>query len=488
MTPYLVGIDLGTTTCRCAVFEPDGRELLTVYREVRVDYPRPLWAEVEPDGWWRCVVEVVREAVDGVDASRIAAVGLSGLMHAPVLLDRENRPLAPAMLWMDQRCAPQCQAMNQAASDGERRQFATTVSAPKLRWLAEARPDLIARAGTFVLPKDYVRIRLTGVGGTDTSDAGGTGLWDREREDWLPGAVELAGIPRSLLPETHPAAALAGTVTPAAAAESGLPAGTPVAFGGSDVYCTRIAVGPLGEGEVCLYMGTAAWMAFLDAQGRPRGFGSTATTGAALRWARDLLADDPPAAYRLPSGRGAIGASYERFLDGVERIAPGAEGLFFLPHLMGERGPTPEPLARGGLIGLTLRHGRAHIARAVLEGTAFQVRRNFEERAPSPVRSGVVAGGAAKSQLWMQILVDVVGAPLRVPATAESSVLGAAMLGGVAAGLFTLPEAQAAMVRPGPTFRPDPARAAGYDALYRRYCQLDAMLLPWFREVGESAW
>jgi xylulokinase len=498
MTTYLVGIDLGTTTCRCALFDPDGHEVAAVYREVRVDYPRPLWAEVDPDVWWRAVVEVVREAVGRVDASRIAAVGLSGLMHAPVLLDAEQRPLAPAMLWMDQRCAAQSQAMNAEAGDGERRAFATTVSAPKLRWLVESRPDLIARAGTFVLPKDYVRIRLTGVGGTDTSDAGGTGLWDRDGEAWLPEAVELARIPRSLLPETRPATALAGGVTAEAAAATGLPAGTPVAVGGSDVYCTRIAVGPLAEGEVCLYMGTAAWMAFLDAQSRPRGFGSTATTGAALRWARDLLAGNvasSPAggspAPRAPAGGPAptaIGASYEQLLDGAESIEPGSEGLFFLPHLMGERGPTPEPLARGALIGLTLRHGRAHVARAVVEGTAFQIRRNFDERAPSPVRGGVVAGGAAKSRLWMQTLVDVVGVALRVPATAESSVLGAAMLGGVAAGRFSLAEGQARMVRPGATFGPDAERSRRYDALYRRYCQLDAMLLPWFREIGEGAW
>lgn len=455
--------------------------MLAVYREVRVDYPRPLWAEVDPDAWWRSVVEVVREAVGQVDPGRIASVGLSGLMHAPILLDADGRPLAPAMLWMDQRCAPQSQAMNAEAGGGdERRPFATTVSAPKLRWLVETRPDLIARASTFVLPKDYVRIRLTGVGGTDTSDAGGTGLWDREGEGWLPGAVELARIPRSLLPETREATARAGGVSADAAAQTGLPVGTPVAVGGSDVYCTRIAVGPLENGEVCLYMGTAAWMAFLDARGRPGGFGSTATTGAALRWARDLLASDDPAA--------SIGASYEHLVAGAEGIEPGSEGLFFLPHLMGERGPAPEPLARGALIGLTLRHGRSHVARAILEGTAFQIRRNFDERAPSPVRGGVVAGGAAKSPLWMQILVDVVGVPLRVPANAESSVLGAAMLGGVAAGLFTLPEGQARMVRPGPTFRPDPEGARRYDALYRRYCRLDAMLLPWFREIGEGAW
>lgn len=481
--PYLLGIDLGTTTCRCAIFDLVGREVAAAYREMRVDHPRPLWAEVDPSAWWRGTVLVIREALERVRPGEIGALGLSGLMHAPVLLDAANKPLAPSMLWMDQRCAPQSAAMNaEAGGQGQHDFDATTVSAPKLRWIAETQPDLLARARTFVLPKDYLRIRLTGVDGTDASDAGGTGLFDREREEWIPRAVELSRVPRALLPEVRPAWALAGLITVAAAAETGLRIGTPVAVGGSDVLCTRLAVGPLEDGEVCLYMGTASWMFFFggkrpDGQPAIRGSGRTAATGAALRWARDLLA---------PPGGASITESYDAVLEGVDGIEPGAEGLLFLPHLMGERGPQPEPLARGALVGLTLRHGRSHVVRAVLEGTAFQIRRNFDERAPEPVRGGVVAGGAARSPLWMQILVDVVDVPLRIPAATETSALGAALLGGVAAGFFTLAEGQARMGRPGPAYRPDRERTARYEALYRRYCRLDGMLMPLFREIGEA--
>jgi xylulokinase len=479
--PYLLGIDLGTTTCRCVAFDLAGREVADARCETPVSYPRPLWAESEPEQWWRCVVAMIRQVGARVRPEQIAAVGLSGLMHAPVLLDESDRPLAPAMLWMDQRCAPQAAAMNAEGAGGER-PIATTVSAPKLRWLAETHPELLARARSVVLPKDYLRIRLTGVGGTDHSDAGGTGLFDRERETWVDGAVAASRLPRALLPAVRPAWALAGGVSAAAAAETGLRAGTPVAVGGSDVLCTRVAVGPLEEGEVCLYMGTAAWMAFAgprgaDGQVVTRGFGSTATTGAALRWTRDLFGQP---------GAGAA-LSYEEVLAGADAVAEGAEGLIFLPHLMGERGPEPEPLARAAFVGLTLRHGRSHIARAVLEGTAFQIRRNFERRAPAPVRGGVVAGGAARSQLWMQILVDVVDVGLRVPAQTEASVLGAALLGGVAAGLFTLEAGQAAMVHPGRLYQPDPSRARRYASLYERYCRLDGLLMPLLRELSEEA-
>lgn len=426
-------------------------------------YPRPLWAEGDPAAWWEAVCAVTREALAGLDVARVAAVGLSGLMHAPVVLDERGAPLAPAMLWMDQRCAAQCAAMNNEAGPlaiGER-PFATTVSAPKLRWLAETQPQLLERAAGFVLPKDFLRLRLTGVGGTDASDAGGTGLFDRSTGCWRDAAVGLARVPPRLLPALRDSAALAGGVRGSAARETGLPEGTPVAVGGSDVLCTRLAVGTLGPGDVCLYMGTAAWMSFDG-----RGFGSTATTGAALRWARDLMGAD----------------SYDETIDGADAIEPGAEGLFFLPHLNGERGPTPEPLARGAMVGLTLRHGRAHVARAVLEGTSFQIRRNFDERAPERPRGGVIAGGAARSPLWMQTLVDATGVPLRVPAETETSVLGAAMLGGVAGGLFTLEEGQARMVRPGATYLPDPHLRARYDELYSRYRELDDMLLDWFRK------
>jgi xylulokinase len=484
--PYLLGVDLGTTTCRCAIFDLDGREVTAAYCENAVRYPRPLWAEVDPESWWRCTALVIRQAIaeSGVAPGDIAAVGLSGLMHAPVLLDGEGQVLAPAMLWMDQRCAPQCEAMRQEHPALEH-VASTTHTAPKLRWLAECAPEVLARARTLLLPKDFVRYRLTGTLASDPSDASGTGLFDRERGVWSEEAARLARTPFEILPPIRPSWAAAGTITAEAAGETGLAAGAVVAHGGGDTTCTLMGVGRLEARELCIYLGTAAWIALVDGMrpdGRPAigSFGATATTGAALRWARDLL---------LGEAGANVSASYDRLTAQAGEIAAGAEGLFFLPHMMGERGPQADPLARGALVGLTLRHTAAHVARAVLEGNAFHLRRLLEDRIAShwpggQVEAAVACGGLARSTLWMQLLADVTGMTLRTPAVVEAGVLGAAMLGGVAAGLLELQSAAQQMAGPGRTYLPEAARAARYNTLYAAYCTLDDLLAPWFHGSG----
>ena len=491
LAPYVMGIDLGTTTCRCAIFDLCGTEIASAYREILVRYPRPLWAEVDPETWWLSTVEVVREALDrsSIAPDQIAGVGLSGLMHAPVLLDADGQPLVPAMLWMDQRCAPQCAAMSReqlalgAIKMTER--FSPTHTAPKLRWLADMQPEVLARVRELLLPKDFVRYRLTGAICTDVTDAGGTGLFDDERGEWDWEAVRLAHMPPDILPPVRPSWATGGHVTPQAARATGLAPGTVVAVGGGDTSCTLTGVGALVTGEVCIYLGTAAWIALVDGAaqaGRPSigSFGATATTGAALRWVRDLLA-----------GAGGAGGSdsYNTLTQQAGEVTAGAEGLFFLPHLMGERGPQADPLARGALIGLTLRHGRPQMVRAILEGTAFHLRRLLEAQVSehwSTIKptAGVACGGAARSPLWMQLLADITGMAVRVPAVVEAGVLGAAILGGVAAGILTRDTASSQMAHAGPTYTPNPALAPRYNALYARYCQVDDMLAPWFRESG----
>lgn len=494
----LLGIDLGTTTCRAAIFDRDGQQRSAASAETAVRYPRPLWAEVDPEVWWRGVASVVREALDrgSVAPEQIAAVGVSGLMHAPVLLDEHGVPVVPAQLWMDQRCAPQCEALRrEAAQSGLHlaRELASTVTGPKLRWLAEMEPDSLQRARWLLLPKDYIRYRLCGATGTDPSDAGGTGLFDRQTGTWRWELVDLCRVPRALMPAINESAAPAGVVSAAAARATGLAAGTPVAFGGSDTLCTRLGAGPLAPGEACLYLGTAAWVAIsgrgaaASSSARPasgggaptRAFGATSTTGATLRWLRDLLVPDDLA------NRGAAGVfeSYEALTQLAEAVPLGSEGLLFFPHLMGERGPVADPQARGAFVGLTLRHGRGHLVRAVLEGTAFHLRRLIEARAGEVRPESVVAcGGVAHSAVWMQILADVLQLPLRVPAVAEAAVLGAAMLGGAAAGLHSVEEAPLRMVRPGPFYRADATHAAQYDARYERYCRLDDTLAPWYQD------
>jgi xylulokinase len=382
---------------------------------------------------------------------------------------------------MDQRCAPQCEAMRQE-QPGLEQIASTTLTAPKLRWIAETIPSTLARARALLLPKDFVRYRLTGAIGTDPSDASGTGLLERERERWDQEAARLARVPMEILPPILSSWAPASTVTPEAARETGLAPGTIVATGGGDTFCTLTGVGRLAAQEVCVYLGTAAWIALVDGV-RPDGqpligsFGATATTGAALRWVRDLLVGEPGA---------RVSASYDTLTEHVGNIAPGAEGLFFLPHMMGERGPEADPLARGALVGLTLRHTQPHIVRAVLEGNAFHVRRLLEARISSHwpdgrVAAAVACGGLARSALWMQLLADVTGMSIRMPAIIEAGVLGAAILGGVAAGVLSRKTAAQQMIHQGLSYMPDAVCAPRYDALYAGYCALDDLLAPWFR-------
>ena len=408
--PYLLGIDLGTTTCRAAVFDLRGRQIGASSLETAARYPRPTWAEVDPRVWWEGTVRVLRQTLGaaGVDPRAIAGVGLTGLMHAPVLVDAAGEAVTPAMLWMDQRCAPQSARLERAAPAGR---FGTSLSAAKLRWLADEQPQALARAAHLLLPKDFLRLRLTGAVATDPSDAGGTGLYRRQDGAWDREAVDLCGVPRRLLPPVRPSWSLAGCVTPAAARATGLAPGTPVAVGGADTYCTRLGAGGLAPGEACLYVGTAAWVAVTAepprgepprgelragrrGRGAPLGARSCAVRGHRHHRSRPALGprpDRPP--WAAPGGpgdapgsdpqgdpQGAVSASYDALVEAAAGVPPGAEGLFFLPHLMGERGPRPDPLARGALVGLTLLHGRGHVVRAVLEGTAFQIRRLLEER------------------------------------------------------------------------------------------------------------
>jgi xylulokinase len=484
---YILGIDLGTTTCRCAIFDLSGYEIAAAYRENAVSYPSPLWAEADPESWWRCTALVVREALAAskIAPEQIVSVGLAGLMHAPVLLDSEGQPVSAAILWMDQRCAPQCEAMR-AENETRGRFVSTSITAPKLRWLAETHPELLARTRSILLPKDFVRYRLTGSISTDPSDASGTGLYDPAHQCWDAEAAQLARAPLELLPPIQSSWTAAGSITVAAAQETGLMTGTVVAVGGGDTFCTLTGLGELAAHEVCIYLGTAAWLGLVDrieADGCPAigSFGATATTGAALRWLRDLRASEPAAHV----------SSYDTLMDQAGRVAPGAEGLFFLPHMMGERGPEADPAARGAFVGLTLRHSHPQLIRAVLEGSAFQVRKLLEARIAahwhdSGPQAGAACGGVARSPLWMQLLVDVIRVPLRVPAVVEAGVLGAAILGGVAAGVLDQASAARRMVRPGRTYQPNVARADEYEILYARYCELDDLLMPWFRASSSS--
>ena len=475
--PCMLGLDVGTTTCRAIVVAESGRTVASATLEVASRFPEPVAAEIAPEDWWRCVIAVTRTALDRgrVEPGRIAGIGLSGLMHAPVLLDDAGNVIADAPLWMDQRCRSQSQRLMELAKEvgAEWADVRTSVTACKLRWWAEMAPEVLNGARTVLLPKDFIRFRLTGVVATDHSDALGTGLMDPSCGEWHEGLARNAGVSPTILPPIRSSHEQGGRVTRAAAAATGLRAGTPVAIGGSDALCTRVGIGPLDAGSVLAYLGTAAWIAVsdgVDGSGYPIAHdrGATTATGAALRWMRDLVC-----------ARADAGDSwtYGDLVALAEAVTPGSDGLVFLPHLMGERGPVHDPSARGAWIGLTLHHRTDHLVRSVLEGTAFQLRRLLERNLPD--HEGATAhccGGVCRSPGWMQIIADVTGLTLRWPENVEAAALGAAVLGGKACGLIRA-DAAVEWNHAGGTVRPRSGLRSAYDAAYEAYCSLDNRLV-----------
>jgi len=496
---YLLAIDQGTTTSRAVLYDLEGRIVSQAYREVYPHHPRPGWAEADPQEWWQATVAVIREALgqSGSLSSDVAGIGFSALQHAIVPVDRDGQPLAHAMLWMDQRCAPQVGWMIRQHGEtirrvmGEGRQPTTTYSAPKLRWWVENRPELVDQVAVFLLPKDYLRYRLTGEAATDPSDAGGAFLYHPTQQDWATELLDLIGIPAEKMPPIRQPHEVVGRVTDAAAAETGLAQGTPVVVGCADTLATLIGANALLPDRGYLYLGTAAWLAlseysrpFVTTYRRPpattegkRPYGSVATTGAALRWFHDLFR--PAAAHSGVHSQ----PDYSALLAQAEHVEPGAEGLIFLPHLMGERA-TNDPQAKGVFLGLTLAHGRAHLLRALLEGTAFVLRQILDRSGHEPPQELLALGGGAKSPLWCQIMADVMDIPVIVPEVVETTSLGAAILAGVGVGLYPgVPQAAERVVRIGGRHDPRPEWRSRYDAMYALYRELDETLTPFFRRV-----
>ena len=477
---YLLAVDAGTTTVRAVLFDLGGAPMVEARCEPPVYHPQPTWAEIDADAHWRAVAAMIRQVLQrsGVPAGRVLGVGLSGLMHAMVPLGDAGNVLARAMLWMDQRCAPQAEWMVRehgaaiAAILGGA-YVSTTPSAPKLRWLAEHEPDLVRRTAVFLCVKDFLRFRLTGIPATDPSDAGGTSLYDRCSGNWSPALLDIVGLSLAKMPPILDSAQVAGAVTEDASRETGLAVGTPVAVGGGDVECTLIGAGCRSTGRACLYLGTAAW--FSMPRSRGKAFGVTATTGASLKWLVGLL------------GGGASGSSdegYAELVSQAECVPRGAKGLLFLPHLMGERGPQPDPRAKGVFFGLTLTHSRPEMVRAVLEGCALHLRSILDQLAEQRAPELVAVGGVTRSVLWRGIIADVTGATLLLPRVVEAGALGAAILAGVGVGIFAdVPDAVAKLVRIVGRREADAPNHAFYDQLYRVYLELEQRVAPLYGQL-----
>ena len=443
---YVLGIDSSTTATKALLADQAGTVVAIGVAEYSFETPHPLWAEQDPDLWWDGAVSAIRTclAAAGIPAGAVAAVGLTGQMHGLTLLDAKGVPLRPAILWNDQRTAAECDELRTAV--GKDRLIAVTgndaltgFTASKLLWVRNHEPDVYRAAAMVLLPKDYVRFRLTGSYATDKAGGSGTQLFDVAARDWSADLLEVIGIDIEILPATYEGPEITGEVSAEAAHATGLRAGTPVVAGGGDQAANAVGTGAVDAGQMTLSLGTsgvifaATETPSIEPAGRVHAFchavpdrwhmmGVMLSAAGSLRWLHDTIAPNE---------------SFEELSSEAEGAPPGADGLLFLPYLSGERTPHPDPLARGAFIGLTVRHDRAHLVRAVMEGVAFGLRDGYElmraagVATPSAIRA---SGGGTKSPLWRQILADVLGIELVAVATEEGAAYGAALLAAVGAG------------------------------------------------------
>jgi xylulokinase len=469
----LVGLDVGTTGVKALALSPEGDVLARAEEGYDLSTPHPGWAEQDPEDWWRAAERAL--AALGGEPS---AIGLSGQMHGLVVLDDQDRVLRPAILWNDQRTEAECAEIEEQIGLARLIQLTgnralTGFTAPKLLWLRRHEPDTYARIAHVLLPKDYVRLRLTGERASDVTDASGTLLLDVAGRHWSEEMLEALEVNPDWLPPVLESPEVSGAT----------PSGVPVAAGAGDQAAAALGVGVDRPGPISVVLGTsgvvfAAVPAFAaDPQARVHAFchavpagwhamGVMLSAAGSLRWLRDVLG-------------GANG--YDELTAAANEWAPTAEGLTFLPYLVGERTPHADPHARGAFAGLSLRHDRGAFVRAVLEGVAYGLRDSLEllrELGVDP-ESGRVSGGGARSEVWLRILASVLDLPLQRTAADEGSAYGAALLGGVAAGVFRdVHEAVSTCVRLHDPVEPDPRWRAAYEDGYRRFRLLYPALRP----------
>jgi xylulokinase len=488
----VLGIDVSTTATKAILVDAVGVVRGVGSSEYRFDVPRPLWSEQDPDLWWDGTIAAVGSvmASTGTTGADIDAIGLSGQMHGLVVLDAADRVLRPAILWNDQRTAAECDAIRTAVGPDRLIEVTgndalTGFTAPKLVWVRDHEPEVWRSVRHVLLPKDYVRFRLSGDYATDKADGAGTILFDLAARDWSGDILDALRIERSWMPPTREGPAVTGTVSSAAAEATGLRAGTPIVAGGGDQSANAVGVGVVAPGEMALSLGTSGVVfaatdrplyerrgivhAFCHAlPGRWHMMSVMLSAGGSLRWFRDALAP---------------GVDFGSLIETAAGVEAAADGLFFLPYLTGERSPHPDPFARGAFVGLTVSHDRRHLTRAVIEGVAFGLRDGLDlmlaAGVPRPGRIRASGGGIA-SPLWRSILADVLETEVATVSTTEGAAYGAAILAAVGAGWFPDVEtATTALIRVTPVAEPG-AGAPAYREARGRFRALYPALAPTF--------
>ncbi len=494
---YFLGIDVSTTSSKALIIDESGKVLGVASSSHTLQTPKPLWSEQNPQEWWQASSASIKEVLEktGIKGEEVAAIGLTGQMHGLVLLDEAGTVLRPAILWNDQRTQSQCDEIHKRIGKESFIQITGNVAltgftAPKILWVKENEPQVFEKAKHVLLPKDYVRFKLTNEYAMDKADGAGTVLFDLHARDWSAEVLKALDIPRAWMPKTYEGTEVTGRVSEEAAVLTGLKPGTPVMAGGGDQAAGAVGMGAVEPGVVSLTVGTSGVVfattpsALVEPDGRLHAFchavpgmwhfmGVMLSAAGSLQWYRDTLAP---------------GMDFTDLLKEAEDIPAGSEGLQFLPYLSGERTPHPDPLARGGFIGLTLRHNRAHMTRAVLEGVSYGLKDSFtliQNAGLGAITQVRASGGGTKSPLWRQILASMLNAELVTVNTAEGGAYGAALLAGVGAGAWKdVASACKACIKITGSTKPDQSQVEIYKNGYQIYQKLYPQLKEVFWKMG----
>lgn len=490
MAPVHLGIDLGTSACKTIAVDQRGAVIGTTTRSYPSRNPRAGWSEQDPEQWWQATDEAITELTATLPerGAEVAGIGLCGQMHGLTPLDAEGHVLRPAILWNDQRSAPQCTRITELAggTDGllqlTGNRMLPGYTGGKIAWMRDNEPDLHQQLAHVLNPKDYLRYRMSGTLTTDVTDASGTGLFDVARRRWSDELLDLTGIDRALLPDVVESPEPTGPIHPQLARHWNIPEGTPVHGGGGDAIVQTTAMGLVAPGAVGITLGTAGIVAAAhdscpdnpdgrlqifcgNAPGRWHAMGVSLSAGGALQWLRNalqpLLGGDQP--------------SYEQLIHHARTTPRGAGGLLFLPYLLGERCPHLAPEATATWIGLTPAHTIGHLARSVVEGVLLNLRAIRDICLDSGIRCDHVlaSGGATGHDFWLDLLADVLGTDITtVTSATEGGAYGAALLSGAGTGTWPDVEHAIALVDTEQTRSPDPTSAAHYDRIFEGHRRL----------------
>ncbi|MCM8817100.1 MAG: xylulokinase [Candidatus Omnitrophica bacterium] len=456
MQRYVIGIDLGTTGVKSVLVDEKGKVIDSCVEGYPLITPKPLWAQQDPESWWQATIKSLKSLVSRINPSSLVGIGLTGQMHGSVFLDQNGNILYPAILWCDQRTARECDEINEKV--GKEKIFDITCNpvltgfqAPKILWLKNNHPEIYKNVKKVLLPKDYIRFRLTGEFATDVSDASGTSLFDVKKRNWSQEILDILEIPLQWLPSPFESVEITATISNEIQNLTGIPAGVPVVAGAGDQAAGAIGTGITKEKLISISLGTSGVVfafsdkVFVDPKGRLHTFchavpgkwhlmGVMLSAGGSFRWFRDVLGTQ-----EIEQARATGKDPYEILVSLAEKAPRGCDGVVFLPYLAGERCPYPDPNAKGVFFGLSLKTTKADLIRAVLEGVSFGLRDSVEIMKEIGLPFGGhcrVSGGGARSRFWTQLLADIIGEKMVRLVSEEGPAYGAALLAGSGTKIF----------------------------------------------------